>query len=81
MTRVPFLSKNSFKTKDPLTKRKLIWINKEECENFWVEGIEPTEYIANYLSYYVISHIDEIFDYTDLNRYVDFVSNQNSFLT
>ncbi|MBQ8847598.1 MAG: flagellar biosynthesis protein FlhA [Candidatus Gastranaerophilales bacterium] len=75
------IPKNSFKTKDPLTKRKLIWINKEECENFWVEGIEPTEYIANYLSYYAIVHVDEIFDYNDLNRYVDFVANQNAFLT
>ncbi len=73
--------KNSYKTKDPLTKRKIIWIEKNQCENFWVEGIEPTEYIANYLSYYAISHVDEIFDYNDLNRYVEFVSNQNSFLT
>ena len=73
--------KNSCKTKDPLTKRKLIWIPKEECENYWVEGIEPTEYIANYLSYFAIVHVDEIFDYNDLNRYVEFVTNQNSFLT
>jgi len=72
--------KNSHRTKDPLTKRKLIWINKKDCENFWIEGIEPTQYIANYLSYYTISHVDEIFDYNDLNRYVDFVSKQNSFL-
>ncbi len=73
--------KNSYKTKDPLTKRKLIWILKSECENYWLEGIEPTEYIANYLSYFAIVHVDEIFDYNDLNRYVDFVTNQNPFLT
>ncbi len=73
--------KNSYKIKDPLTKRKLIWIEQEECKDFWVQGIEPAEYIASYLSYYTIFHIDEIFDYNDLNRYVDFVSNQNSFLT
>ena len=72
--------KNSFKTKDPLTKRKLIWVEKSECENFWIEGIEASEYIANYLSYYSIVHVDEIFDYNDLNRYVDFVSSQNSYL-
>lgn len=73
--------KNSFKTKDPLTKRKLIWINKDDCKNFWLEGIEASDYIANYLSYYSIVHVDEIFDYTDLNRYVEFVSDKNSFLT
>ncbi|MBQ8476687.1 FHIPEP family type III secretion protein, partial [bacterium] len=72
---------NSHRLKDPLTKRKLIWIKKEDCENFWTEGLEPCEYIANYLSYYTILHVDEIFDYNDLNRYVDFVTNQNSFLT
>lgn len=73
--------KNSYRTKDPLTKRKLIWIEKSECENFWVEGIEATEYIANYLSYYSIVHVEEIFDYNDLNRYVEYVSNINSLLT
>ncbi len=73
--------KDSYRTKDPLTKRKLIWIPKNECENYWIEGIEPTDYIANYLSYFAIVHVDEIFDYNDLNRYVDFVTNQNSFLT
>lgn len=73
--------KDSKKTKDPLTQRKLIWIKREDCENFWDEGIEATQYIANYLSYYTIAHIDEIFDYNDLNRYVDFVSSQNSYLT
>ena len=72
---------NSHRLKDPLTKRKLIWIKKEDCENFWTEGMEPCQYIANYLSYYTILHVDEIFDYNDLNRYVDFVTNQNSFLT
>ena len=72
---------NSHRMKDPLTKRKLIWIKKEDCENFWIEGMEPCQYIANYLSYYTISHVDEIFDYNDLNRYVDYVTNQNSFLT
>lgn len=73
--------KNAYKVKDPLTKRKIIWIDKEECENFWVEGIEPAEYIANYLSYFAIVHVDEIFDYNDLNRYVEYVTDKNSFLT
>ncbi|MBQ2984759.1 MAG: FHIPEP family type III secretion protein [Candidatus Gastranaerophilales bacterium] len=72
--------KNAIKTKDPLTKRKMLWIPKQECENYWVEGLEATQYIANYLSYFAIVHVEEIFDYTDLNRYVDFVSEQNSFL-
>jgi len=74
------LPKNSFKVKDPLTKRKIVWIDRKECADFWAEGIEASEYIANYLSYFAIVHVDEIFDYNDLNRYVEFVSNQNPFL-
>ena len=73
--------KHSIKEKDPLTKRKIIWVKKEDCANFWVEGLEAAEYIANYLKYYSISHVDEIFDYNDLNRYIDYLNTQNSFLT
>ncbi len=72
--------KNSYRIKDPLTKRKMVWILKDECEDYWLQGIEPVEYIANYLSYYAIVHVDEIFDYGDLNRYIDFVTSKNSFL-
>lgn len=74
------LPKNSIKEKDPLTKRKLVWIKEEDCQNYWIDGFSPTQYIASYLNYYTVSHVDEIFDYIDLNKYIDFVSNQNSFL-
>ena len=73
--------KNAIKEKDSLTKRKLLWIPKEECADFWIEGLEPTEYIAEYLQYYAVAHVDEIFDYKDLNRYVEYVTDQNEFLT
>lgn len=72
--------KHAHKTKDNLTKRKLIWIKKEDCRDFWVQGIEASEYIANYLSYYAIVHVDEIFDYNDLNRYTDLVMEENDAL-
>ena len=73
--------KNAIKEKDPLTKRKLVWVPSEECENFWVEGMSATEYIASYLEYYAIVHVDEIFDYKDLNRYIEYVTDKNEFLT
>ncbi len=75
------IPKNAIKEKDPLSKRKLVWIPSEECQNFWVEGMEATEYIASYLEYYSIVHVDEIFDYKDLNRYVEFVTEKNELLT
>ncbi len=73
--------KNSHRVKDALTKRKIVWIEKANCENYWTQGIEPSEYIANYLSYFAIKHVEEIFDYNDLNRLVEFVANENSYLT
>lgn len=73
--------KDAIRQKDPLTKRKIVWIPTADCQNFWVEGLEATEYITNYLEYYSIVHVDEIFDYRDLNRYVEFVTSQNEFLT
>ncbi len=75
------IPKEAIKEKDPLTKRKMLWIPKELCENYWVEGLEATEYIAQYLAHYSIVHVDEIFDYKDLNRYVEYVTEQNEFLT
>ena len=75
------IPKDAIREKDPLTKRKILWIPKEDCKNYWLEGLEASEYIANYLEYYAIVHVDEIFDYKDLNRYVEFVTNENEFLT
>lgn len=72
--------KNSIKVKDRLTGKKAVWIEKSLCENFWTKGIEPVEYIAEYLKYYAISHVSEIFSYNDINRYIELVSDHNSFL-
>ena len=74
------LPKNSIKAKDTLTQRKIIWINKEECKNYWAKGMEPAQYVASYIYYFAVLHVDEIFDYNDLNRYIDLISSQNSFL-
>ena len=72
--------KNSIRTKDELTGRKIVWIEREQCKNFWTKGIEPCEYISEYLKYYAISHVSEIFSYADMNRYIELVSEHNNFL-
>ena len=72
--------KNSIRTTDELTGRKIVWIEREQCKNFWTKGIEPCEYISEYLKYYAISHVSEIFSYADMNRYIELVSEHNNFL-
>lgn len=72
--------KNSIRTKDKLSGKKIVWIEKKQCENFWTKGVEATEYIVEYLKHYSISHVNEIFNYADINRYIELVSEQNSYL-
>lgn len=72
--------KNSIRTKDSLSGRKVVWIEKEACKDFWAKGISACEYVGEYLRYYSISHVSEIFSYSDINRYIELVSEHNSFL-
>lgn len=72
--------KNTIKAKDELTGRKTVWIEEDFCKDFWTKGITPCEYVVEYLKYYAISHVQEIFGYSDINRYIELVSEHNSFL-
>lgn len=72
--------KNSIKTKDELTGRRVVWIEESACKDFWAKGISPCEYVVEYLKYYAIKNVNEIFSYNDINRYIELVSEHNSFL-
>ena len=72
--------KNTIKAHDELTDRKIVWIEEQYCKDFWTRGITPCEYVVEYLKYYAISHVQEIFNYSDINRYIELVSEHNSFL-
>lgn len=62
---------------DPVSKRSLIWIKEELTKDFWAKGMTPVEYIAKCLKYYSIKHVHEIFNYSDMNRYIEIVSDNN----
>ncbi len=72
--------KNTIKTKDELSGRKVVWIEEKYCKDFWAKGITPCEYVVEYLKYFAITHVSEIFGYNDINRYIELVSEHNSFL-
>jgi flagellar biosynthesis protein FlhA len=72
--------KNSVTSIDPLTDRKVIWIEKEKAKNFWQKGITSTEYIAKALEYVAIKHVDDLMDYEDVDKYLEVVEKENEFL-
>lgn len=74
------LPNNSIRDNDPISGREIVWIDSEHTKNFWMKGLRPEEYIANALEFVCIKNIDEIFDYGDLNRYVDIVVEKNPYL-
>ncbi len=62
---------------DPISKRPLIWIKEELTKDFWVQGLHPCEFIAKCLKYFAVKHVHEIFNYSDINRYIEIVSDNN----
>lgn len=62
---------------DPTTTRPIIWIKDEYTKDYWTQGLGPNEYIAKCLKYFSIKHVNEIFNYSDMNRYIEIVSDNN----
>jgi flagellar biosynthesis protein FlhA len=74
------LPQNTIKDKDFITELKTIWIDEEQSKDFWAKGLDATDYIARLIEYSVTKYIDDIFDYSDINRYIEIVGNQNMYL-
>ncbi len=72
--------KNTIKLVDKLTNRKIVWIEKEHCKDFWTKGISASEYIGHYLKHHSITNVHDILSYNDMNRYIELVSEHNSYL-
>lgn len=71
---------NSIKGVCPLTSRKIVWIDENKAKNFWKEGKTPQEIIALTLYKICQKNIHDIFDYNDINRYLEKVAFNNFFL-
>lgn len=76
----PKLPKNSIKDTDPITGKKIVWIEEEKSKDFWAQGLDSNEYIARLLEYTVVKHVDEILDYSDINKYIEIVALKNLYL-
>ncbi len=74
------LPEDSYKEKDVITEADIVWIDEEKSKDFWAKGLDTTDYIARLIEHTVTKHIDDIFDYSDINRYIEIVGNQNLYL-
>lgn len=72
--------KNSIYDTDIITGRKIIWIEKNQTKDFWEKGLSGTEYIAKALEFTAIKYVDELLDYSDVDKYIDVVLENNSYL-
>ncbi len=65
---------------DEITGRKTVWIEEKKTKGFWQNGLNASQVIARLLEWIVITNIDELLDYSDINQYVDIVGQNNLFL-
>ena len=65
---------------DELTGRKMVWISEEKVKDFWVRGLSAVEYIGKAIEEISIREVSDIMDYNDVNKFVEIVMENNSFL-
>lgn len=72
--------KDSVYDVDIVTGEKVVWLNRKYTKDFWEKGISGADYIGRVLEYAAIKYVDELLDYSDVEKYVDVVEGVNSFL-
>ena len=65
---------------DPISGKKIVWINKNQCKNFWEKGLSGAQCITRALEHVAIKYVDEILDYNELDKYIDVVEENNAYL-
>ena len=73
-------TENDYITIDKTTDKKLIWIPEEKTRDFWAKGMSAVEYIGKAIEYISIKEVADILDYNDINKFVEIVIENNSFL-
>lgn len=65
---------------DEITGEKIVWLEEKKTKTFWENGLSAAEYVARLLEYIVIKNMDELLDYSDVNQYMEIISEKNMFL-
>jgi len=77
ITRKP---KDAIEDFEPISGKRVFWINDEKTKNFWEKGLTPAQVIIRSLEYVVCRYVEEILDYKDVAHYISLVGTQNLFL-
>lgn len=65
---------------DQITGENAIWVPLKKTKDFWQKGLSASEYVARALKFIAIKHVDELLDYSDVNKYMEIVGENNMFL-
>jgi len=77
MEKVP---RDAIRDIDPVTGQESFWIEEEKTKNFWEKGLDPSQVITGVLEHVVCKYVNEIMEYSDINGYIELVSEQNLLL-
>ena len=58
----------------------MVWIKEDKTRDFWMKGLSAIEYIGKAIEHVSIKEVSDIMDYNDVNKYVEIVIENNSFL-
>lgn len=72
--------KDAIYDEDVITEKKIVWIPKEKCKDFWEKGLSGAQCITRALEFIAVKFVDEILDYNELDNYIEVVDENNSYL-
>lgn len=72
--------KNAFYDTDAITDKKIVWIPKSKCKDFWEKGLSGAQCITRALEFVTVKYVDDLLDYKELDKYIDVVEQNNEFL-
>ena len=65
---------------DDISGKKMVWLLESKVKDFWAHGYSAVEYIGRVIEYISVKEVSDIMDYNDVNKYVEKVLENNSFL-
>ena len=65
---------------DAVTGKKIIWMPKDKCKDFWEQGLSGAQCITRALEFITVKYVDDLLDYKELDKYIDVVEANNEFL-
>ncbi len=72
--------KNIIHGVDEISGENVIWIPEDKTKSFWDKGLNASEVVARALRHVAIKYVDDILDYSDINKYMEFIGEKNLFL-